>query len=63
VPLEPQHERWSQVGPSPKRSTGHGFQDIVDVEGRSRYVRIKGVTRGSQYGYSLFDVTICGERP
>jgi hypothetical protein len=42
---------------------GNGFQDIVDVEGRSRYVRIKGVTRGSQYGYSLFDVTICGERP
>jgi hypothetical protein len=47
---------------------GDGFQDIVDLEGNGRYVRINGVTRGKVgneplYGYSLFDVTICGERP
>jgi hypothetical protein len=46
---------------------GDGFQDIVDVEGKARYVRINGVKRGvvgeGPYGYSLFDVTICGERP
>jgi hypothetical protein len=46
---------------------GNGDQDIVDVEGKARHVRINGVTRGKTgtelYGYSLFDVTICGERP
>jgi hypothetical protein len=46
---------------------GDGFQDIVDVEGKARHVRINGITRGKTggqlYGYSLFDVVICGERP
>jgi hypothetical protein len=47
---------------------GDGFQDIVDIEGKGRYIRINGVTRGKVgngplYGYSLFDVVICGERP
>jgi hypothetical protein len=43
---------------------GNGFQDIVDVEATSRYIRILGVTRGNRaYGISLFDVTICGELP
>jgi hypothetical protein len=46
---------------------GDGFQDIVDVEGKARYLRMNGIKRGEvgegPYGYSLFDVTICGERP
>jgi hypothetical protein len=48
---------------------GNGYQDIIDVEGKARHVRINGLTKGktdtggATYGYSLFDVTICGERP
>jgi hypothetical protein len=46
---------------------GNGFQDILDVDGKARYVRMNGVKRGvvgeGPYGYSLFDFTICGERP
>lgn len=46
---------------------GDGYQDILDVEGNARYVRINGLRRGAApggpWGYSLFDVTICGERP
>jgi hypothetical protein len=48
---------------------GNGYQDIVDVEGKARHIRINGITKGrtdtggATYGYSLFDVTICGERP
>jgi hypothetical protein len=48
---------------------GNGYQDILDVEGTARHVRINGLqkgltdTGGKTYGYSLFDVTICGERP
>jgi hypothetical protein len=46
---------------------GDGYQDIVDVDGKGRYLRINGIKRGEigegPYGYSLFDVVICGERP
>jgi hypothetical protein len=47
---------------------GDGYQDIVDLDGKGRYLRINGVTRGRMgnepvYGYSLFDLVICGERP
>jgi hypothetical protein len=46
---------------------GDGFQDILDVEGKGRYVRMNGIKRGEvgegPYGYSLFDFVICGERP
>ena len=46
---------------------GDGYQDILDVEGKARYVRMNGIRRGNigmgPYGYSLFDFTICGERP
>ncbi len=46
---------------------GNGYQDIVDVEGKARYLRLNGVKRGvigeGPYGYSLFDFTICGQRP
>jgi hypothetical protein len=48
---------------------GNGYQDIIDVEGSARHLRITGITKGktdtggATYGYSLFDVTVCGERP
>jgi hypothetical protein len=46
---------------------GDGFQDILDVDGKARYVRLTGIKRGEigegPYGYSLFDFTLCGERP
>lgn len=47
---------------------GNGFVDSVDVEGNSRYIRMRGITRGPNstgqlFGYSLFDFTVCGERP
>jgi hypothetical protein len=46
---------------------GNGFQDILDVEGKARYIRMNGLKRGEigegPYGYSLFDFTVCAERP
>ena len=48
---------------------GNGYQDILDVDGKARHIRINGLvkgktdTGGATYGYSLFDVTVCGERP
>jgi hypothetical protein len=41
----------------------NGYQDILDVDATSRHLRINGLMKGSQHGYSLFDVTVCGERP
>jgi hypothetical protein len=45
---------------------GDGFVDVIDAEGRGRYVKIQGLKRAKVgndplYGYSLFDVTLCGE--
>jgi hypothetical protein len=43
-----------------------GFQDILEVSGKGRYLRMNGINRGPTptgrlYGYSLFDVTACAE--
>lgn len=53
---------------------GDGFQDILEVEGTGRYIRMNGITRGSTgnhpqccaapgtlHGYALFDFTVCAE--
>lgn len=45
-----------------------GFVDVIDRKGRGRYLKIQGIKRAKVeghelYGYSLFDVTICGEAP
>jgi hypothetical protein len=48
---------------------GNGYQDIIDVDAKARHIRINGITKGktdtggATYGYSIFDVTVCGERP
>jgi hypothetical protein len=45
---------------------GDGFVDVVDKKGRARFIKIQGKKRAKVegedlYGYSLFDVTICGK--
>lgn len=41
-------------------STGtKGRVDVVAVEGQGRFVEMLAVKNGSQYGYSLFEFTIC----
>ena len=45
---------------------GDGFVDVVDAEGKGRYLKIQGLKRAKVgkeplYGYSLFDVTVCGQ--
>jgi hypothetical protein len=35
---------------------------VVDADGKGRFVKLVGVSRGSPYTYSLFDFTVCGER-
>ena len=47
---------------------GDGFVDVIDAKGRGRYLKIQGIKRAKVeghelYGYSLFDVTVCGEAP
>jgi F5/8 type C domain len=45
-----------------------GFVDVINAKGRGRYLKMQGVKRAKVgehdlYGYSLFDVTICGKAP
>jgi hypothetical protein len=43
-------------------TTGDGGVDDVSFAGRSaRYVRVYGTTRGSQWGYSLWDFEVYGD--
>ena len=44
-----------------------GFVDVVDGKGKARYIKIQGIKRArvnnEVYGYSLFEVTVCGQAP
>lgn len=39
-------------------TTGDGNVDTLNVNGNARYVRVQGVTRGTAYGYSLYELGI-----
>ncbi|MFG3585536.1 discoidin domain-containing protein [Streptomyces sp. NPDC047990] len=39
---------------------GDGGTDTLDVTGHGRYVRMSGVARGTQYGYSLWEFQVFG---
>ena len=39
-------------------TTGDGNVDTVNVNGNARYVRLQGVTRGTAYGYSLYELGV-----
>lgn len=43
-------------------SAGDGDEDIINVTGTGRYVRIYGTKRGTPYGYSLFEIEIYGSK-
>jgi hypothetical protein len=38
---------------------GNGQADVVDLNGKGRYIRMMGVATGSPYGYSLYEFTVC----
>ncbi len=39
-------------------ANGDGGVDTLNVDGSARYVRLQGVTRGTAYGYSLYELGI-----
>ena len=41
-------------------SSGNGGTDDLSVSGSGRYVRMYGTTRGTQWGYSLFEFEVYG---
>lgn len=47
------------VGISPVLTGQHGLQS-AGLRGTWRYVRVQGLTRATQYGYSLYDIRILG---
>ncbi|MFD3657960.1 discoidin domain-containing protein [Streptomyces sp. NPDC058620] len=42
-------------------TTGDGGTDTVGITGEARYIRMHGTTRGTQYGYSLWEFKVYGE--
>ena len=58
-------KRWKTIH---TQKDGDGFIDVVDARGKGRYLKMQGIRRAKVgdlplYGYSLFDVTICGKAP
>lgn len=43
-----------------RTTTGNGGQDALIVSGQGRYVRLTGITRGTQYGFSLWEFRVYG---
>lgn len=43
-----------------RTTTGNGAQDTLTVNGQGRYVRLTGITRGTQYGFSLWEFRVYG---
>jgi type 1 glutamine amidotransferase len=43
-----------------RTTTGNGGQDALTVNGQGRYVRLTGITRGTQYGFSLWEFRVYG---
>lgn len=43
-----------------RTTTGNGGQDALTVSGQGRYVRLTGITRATQYGFSLWEFRIYG---
>ena len=39
-------------------TNGDGNVDTLNVNGSARYVRVQGVTRGTGYGYSLYELGV-----
>jgi len=62
----PDKEKWANLFTNLHTElNGDGFVDSITVEGQGRYLKIQGIKRakvGNEplYGYSLFDVAVCG---
>ncbi|MET9410254.1 discoidin domain-containing protein [Streptomyces sp. NPDC002935] len=58
IQTSPDGSNWTDI----KTVTGgDGGTDTLDVSGQGRYVRMYGVHRGTQYGYSLWEFQVFGD--
>ncbi|MGW3664986.1 discoidin domain-containing protein [Streptomyces sp. NPDC005141] len=58
IQTSPDGSNWTDI----KTVTGgDGGIDTLDVSGQGRYVRMYGVHRGTQYGYSLWEFQVFGD--
>lgn len=55
----PQESAWKTVLRETASGAGHR-SSVVSASGR--YLRVKGIERGSAYGYSLYEISVCGLR-
>ncbi|MET0237823.1 MAG: family 16 glycoside hydrolase, partial [Kibdelosporangium sp.] len=57
IRTSPDNSTWTTIH---ETTTGDGGIDDVQVSGTGRYVRVEGTQRGTQWGYSLWDLKIIG---
>ncbi|MFI6508395.1 glycosyl hydrolase family 8 [Streptosporangium sp. NPDC050855] len=59
IEVSPDGSAWTQVYAT---TTGNGGTDDLTLSGTGRYVRMYGLSRGTPYGYSLYEMEVYGTR-
>ncbi|RYF46638.1 MAG: carbohydrate-binding protein, partial [Cytophagaceae bacterium] len=54
---------WVDIESFTNMPTGERVDEIGDIEGEYRYIRMDGVVRNTPYGYSIWEFVVCGEEP
>ncbi|MFY1670321.1 ThuA domain-containing protein [Plantactinospora sp. WMMB334] len=57
IHVSPNNSTWTQVYAT---SSGDGGVDDVPISANGRYLRVTGTQRGTQWGYSLWDLNVYG---
>ncbi|MGC5013164.1 glycosyl hydrolase family 8 [Streptosporangium sp. DT93] len=59
IEVSPDGSAWTQVYAT---TVGNGGTDDLTLSGTGRYVRMYGLSRGTPYGYSLYEMEVYGTR-
>ena len=54
---------WVTIGSYTDMPTGDRTDEIDDVDAEYQYLKIDGTARNTPYGYSIWEITICGPTP
>jgi len=54
---------WVEIESFTNMATGERVDEIDDIEGEYRYIRMDGMVRNTPYGYSIWEFVVCGDAP
>jgi hypothetical protein len=54
---------WVEIEALTNMPTGERTDEIGDIDAMYRYIRMDGTVRNTPYGYSIWEMVVCGEEP